>query len=54
MHIYKSSNNIGTIRKNQEILKFFPCPLKPKTICMQEVKILLYLLRYVPDQYKIQ
>ena len=53
MDIYKSLTiNIGTVMKNQETLKFVPDHLKTKKIRKHAVKILPYLIRYVPDQYK--
>ena len=59
MDIYKSINiNIGTKMKNPEILKFVLDHLKTQKkkknkMCNHAVKKLSYLLRYVPDQYKM-
>ena len=55
MDIYRSLNiNIGTVKKNLEIIKFVPDHLKTKKMCKHAVKKLPYLLRYVPDQCKTQ
>ena len=53
MDIYTSLNiNIGTVMRNPELLKFVPDHVKiRKCVRMQK---LLYLLRYVPYQYKTQ
>ena len=48
MNIYKSVKiNIGTVMKNPEILKLKKC-------VKMQLKKLPFLIRYVPDQYKIQ
>ena len=53
MDIYNSLNiSIVTVMKTPEMLKFVPDHLKTKAMCKHAVKKLLYLLRYVPDQYK--
>ena len=43
-----------TVMKNPEMLKFIPDHHKTKKMSKHAVKILPYLLRYAPDQYKIQ
>ena len=40
--------------RNPEILKLVPDYLKTKKMCKHAVKKLLYLSRYVPDQYNTQ
>ena len=51
MDIYRSTNNnIGTVMKNSEMLKFVPDHHKIKKMCNHAVKKLAYLLKYVPDQ----
>ena len=53
MDFYKSLTiNIGTVMKNPETLKFVSDHLKTEKVCKHAVKILPYLIRYVPDQYK--
>ena len=53
MDIYNSLNiSIVTVMKTPEMLKFVPDHLKTKVMCKHAVKKLLYLLRYVHDQYK--
>ena len=55
MDIYKSLNiTIGTVMKNRELLKFVTDHLKTKKISKHAVKLLPYLLRYFPSQYRIQ
>ena len=55
MDICKSLNiSIVTVMKNPEMLEFVPDYLKTKKMCKHAVKKLLYLLRYVSDQYKTQ
>ena len=55
MYVYKSLNIvIGTVMKNPEMLEFVPDHLKTKTICKACYYKVLYILRYVPDQYKTQ
>ena len=50
MDIYKSVKiSIGTIMKNPEISKFYPDHFKTKKMCINAVKKLPHLLRYVPD-----
>ena len=55
MDIFKSLNiSIGIVMRNPEIWKFVPDYFKFKKMCKHAVKVLSYLLRYVPDQYKTQ
>ena len=55
MGIYKYLDiNTGTVMKNPAMLKFVLDHVNPKKLCKHAVKKLLYLLRYVPDQYKTQ
>ena len=55
MDICKSlSISIVTVMKNPEMLQFVPDYLKTKKMCKHAVRKLLYLLRYVSDQYKTQ
>ena len=55
MGIYKYLNiSIGTVMKNQEMLKFVPYHLRTKKMRKHAVKNLPYPLRYIPDQYKTQ
>ena len=55
MDIFKSLNiSSGIVMRNPEIWKFVPDYFKFKKICKHAVKVLSYLLRYVPDQYKTQ
>ena len=54
MDIYKSIKiNIGTVIKNPELLKFVPDHLKTKKLCKHAIKELPFVLRYVPDQYRL-
>ena len=46
--------SIETVMKNPEMLKIVPDHLKTKNICKHPTKILPFLIRYAPDQYKIQ
>ena len=53
MDIYNPLNiSIGTVMKDPEIVKFVPDYLKTKKMCKHAVKMLLYLLRSVLDQYQ--
>ena len=53
MDIYKSvKTSIGTVMRNPEMLKLVPDHFKKKIMCEHVVKILPFLKRYVPDQYK--
>ena len=55
IYIYKSVKiNIGTVMKNGRMLQFTPDYLKTKTMWKNAVKKLLFLIRYIPDNYKIQ
>ena len=55
MDICKSLNiSIVTVMKNPEMLQFVRDYLKTKKMRKHAVKKLLYLLRYVSDQYKTQ
>ena len=55
MDIYKYLNiSIGTVMKNQDMLKCVRNYLKAKKMCKHAVKKLPYLLRYVLDRYKTQ
>ena len=54
MNIFKSLNiNIGTVMRNQEMLKFVPDHLKTKKMRKHPIKKLPYLLRYIPDQIRL-
>ena len=44
---------IGAIMKNPEILRIVPHHLKSKKMCKRKVKKLLFVMRYVLDQYKM-
>ena len=55
MDIYKYLNiSIGTVMKNQDMLKYVRDYLKAKRMCKHAVKKLPYRLRYVLDKYKTQ
>ena len=55
MDIYKSVKiSIGTVMRNPEMFKFVPDHLKTKTYVSMQLKDYLFLIRYVPDQYKTQ
>ena len=55
MDIYKSVKiSIGTVMRNPEMFKFVPDHLKTKTCVSMQLKDYLFLIRYVPDQYKTQ
>ena len=43
---------IGTRIKNPKLLKFVPDCLKTRKMCTSAVKKLMFVLMYVPDQYK--
>ena len=52
-HNYKSSKiSIETIMKILEMLRSVPDYLKTRKMCKYAVKIFLFIIRYVPDQYK--
>ena len=54
MGIYKSLNiSIGAVMRNPDILKVFPNDVKTKKMCKYALKKLPYLLRYVPDQLRL-
>ena len=40
--------------ENPEVLKLVPGHLKTKKMCKHAVRKLLFLIRYAPDQCKIQ
>ena len=46
--------SIGSIIKNQEMLKFVPNHQKTKKIRKHAVNKLLFVVRYAPDQYNTQ
>ena len=46
--------SIGTVMKNQEMLKYIPDHLKLKKCVNMQLKKLRFLIRYVPNQYKTQ
>ena len=46
--------SIGAKMKNPEILRIVPDHLKTKKMCKHKVKKLLFVIRYVLDQYKMQ
>ena len=46
--------SIGTVMKNQEMLKYIPDHLKLKKCVNMQLKKLPFLIRYVPNQYKTQ
>ena len=53
MDIYKSiKTSIGTVMRNPGMLKLVPDHFKKKIMCEHVVKILPFLKRNVPDQYK--
>ena len=55
MDVYKSLNiSIGTVMKDQEMLKLVSDHVKTQTIRKHVAKKLPYLLRYVPDAYKAE
>ena len=52
---YKSSKiKIETIIKNPKTLRFVPDHLKTKKMCKHADKMLSFVTRYGPDQYKTQ
>ena len=49
-----SNISIGAIIKNPETLKFVPGHLKNKKMCSHAGKKLLFIIRYVIEQYETQ
>ena len=46
--------SIGTVMKNQEMLKYIPDHLKLKKCVNIQLKKLPFVIRYVPNQHKTQ
>ena len=54
MDIYISVEIIvGIVMRNPKVLKFVPDHLKAKRMCKHAVKKLLFLIRYVSDQLRL-